>query len=460
MKDRTKEAQEKEERLGTMPVGRLIATMSLPMMVSFFIQALYNIVDSIFVSRISENALTAVSLAYPMQMVAHAIAVGIGVGINASVPRYLGKGEPEKARRAAGNAFSLDFVVWMFFLVLGLTAVPSIYRAQTDVAEIVEDGSVYLSICWCILCGEMFGQFFEKLLVASGQPVLAMVSQSSGAIFNIVFDPLLIFGIGPFPEMGIAGAAAATVGGQILAAAVSFILNVRRNGTSMFGPKDLLFDGQTLRELLGVGFPTMITIGLTSVTGFCINQVLLGYSTTAAAVYGIWVKLQNFCMMPLFGMNNGLVPILSYNNARNLQTRVWETVRIALTFAICLMSVLTVVLELIPGPILRLFSASGTMMEIGVTALRWCILSLPFGGVCIILTSTMQSLQHSRYTLLINILRQLVFIISLFVLISAITHQLSAVWAAVPCAEALSCVTAVHFEKIMYRDLHGKEKNS
>lgn len=456
MKDRTEKARDKEERLGTMPVGRLIATMSLPMMVSFFIQALYNIVDSIFVSRISENALTAVTLAYPMQMVAHAIAVGIGVGINASVPRYLGKDEPEKARQAAGNAFTLDFLVWMFFLVLGLTAVPSIYRMQTDVAEIVADGSTYLSICWCVLGGEMFGQFFEKLLVASGQPVPAMISQSAGAVFNIIFDPLLIFGLGPFPEMGIAGAAAATVGGQILAAVIALVMNVRRSSIGRIKPKDLLLNGQTMRELLGVGFPTMITIGLTSVTGFCINQILLGYSTTATAVYGIWVKLQNFCMMPLFGMNNGLVPILSYNHAKGQQERVWQTIRIALLFAVCLMSALTLVLEMIPGPILKLFNASDNMLSIGINALRWCLLSLPFGGICIILTTTMQSLRHSRYTLIVNILRQLVFITSLFALISAITRRLSLVWMAVPAAEVLSCLVAVFFEKRMYRDLKEK----
>lgn len=442
-----------DKKMETTPVGRLMFQMSLPMMVSFFIQALYNIVDSIFVSRISEDALTAVSLSYPMQMICHAIAVGIGVGINASIPKYLGQGNRDRADRTAANALIMDLFFWVLFLILGFSAVRAIFYVQTDDAEILSDGITYLTICWVVSCGQFFGEFFEKLLVACGKPTRAMLSMASGAVFNIIFDPLLIFGVGPFPEMGIAGAAWATVLGQCLAAVVALIMNLRQNReirvkASMFRP-----DFPIIREVFSVGFPSMITIGLTSVSGFSINQILLSYSTTATSVYGIWIKLQNFCYMPLFGMNNGMVPILSYNHARERNDRVRETMRIGKKTALFLMLGVTAVLECIPRQLLSLFDASEYMMSIGVIALRLCILSLPFGGQCIIRTTAMQALEHSRYTLFVNIMRQMVVIICLFALFSALTHNLNMVWAAVPVTEIVSFLIALYFEKRMRRQM-------
>lgn len=443
--------------MGTLPVGRLLVKMSLPMMVSFFIQAMYNIVDSIFVAQISENALTAVSLAFPMQQLVHAIAVGLGVGINAAVAKHIGMRDERGAARTVGAAIAMDLIVWAVFFLLGIFAAGPIYQAQTDVAEIVEGGTIYLKICWCVVCGDLFGQVFEKMLVSSGRPTMAMLSQAIGAVFNIVFDPLLIFGIGPFPKMGIAGAATATVLGQILGAGVALSLNLKKNTSVRVHLTDINLAGKNVKEVFSVGFPSMITIGLTSVTSFCINQILLSYSTTATAVYGIWVKLQNFCFMPLFGMNNGMVPILSYNHATKRDDRVWTTVRLAVLTDLVLMVALAIVLEFIPVPLLRLFNASENMLSIGTVALRTCILSLPFGGLCIILTTTMQSLEHSRYTLLVNIMRQLVFITVMFALISALTHQLNQVWIAVPVAEIMSAILAIVMELKMRRDLSRQE---
>ena len=443
----------KENVLGTMPVGSLLVHMSLPMMISFFIQALYNIVDSIFVARISENALTAVSLALPMQMASHAIAVGIGVGINASVPRAIGQNRQDKARQIIGTAVLLCLLFTGLFILLGLTLSHEIYVLQTDVEEIITGGTVYLSIIWMVSAGEFFGQLFEKILTATAHPLQAMLSQAAGAVFNLIFDPLLIFGIGIFPRMGIAGAAAATVGGQIFAAVLAILLHTRLNPSLVIHPTDLRISSEAVKDILSVGFPSMVTIGLSSLSGFLINQILLAYSTTATAVYGIWAKLQNFCFMPVFGMNNGLVPILSYNYSARHNERVNEAFHLAFRFILILEVSLTIVLSLIPGPLLNLFSASAHMKAIGITALRICLLSLPFGGMTIIMTTAMQSLQHASYALINNILRQFVFLYFLALLFSTLTRQLTIVWWAIPIAELFSCLTAFLFTRKMKKDL-------
>lgn len=448
--------QTQENRLGTEPVGKLLITMSVPMMISFFIQALYNIVDSMFVARLSENALTAVSLAFPMQQIVNAIAVGMGVGVNACVPRFLARRDQERADATAGNAILMSFFFFVIFALLGLTCTHAIYVFQTDVEEIITLGTSYLTICWSLCIGVFLGQVFEKLLVSTGHSLLAMLSQASGAIINIIFDPLLIFGIGPFPEMGIAGAATATVTGQIFAAALAFVLNLKFNTSTRLHIRRLRPRFDCIKAVFVVGFPSMVTMGLSSVTTFAINQILLGYSTTATAVYGIWIKLQNFCYMPVFGMNNGTVPILSYNYAGGLHKRVKKTIRIAFIISAVYLVLLACVLEFIPGALLSLFSASDNMLSIGIIALRYCIASLPFGGLTVILGSAMQAMEHSGYTLIANILRQFVFIIGLFALISAVTHRLELVWIAVPATEILSLIVSALFMYIMMRKLAGK----
>jgi putative MATE family efflux protein len=446
-----------DNRMGSMPVGRLLARMSLPMMLSFFIQALYNIVDSIFVARLSEDALTAVSLAFPMQMGMHAIAVGMGVGINAGVPRAIGEGNRSRAGKITGNAVTLDVLFILLFLVLSRFS-NAIYAAQTDVSAIVTGGTTYLSILWMVSEGEFFGQLFEKLLVCTGRPVLAMTSQALGAVFNIVFDPLLIFGIGPSPRLGIAGAAIATVLGQVLGAVTALVMNLLLNHAVKVRASDFVPSGSAVTEILSVGFPSMVTIGLSSLSSFLINQILLTYSTTATAVYGIWAKLQNFCYMPVFGMNNGMVPILSYNHAAGKTDRVRKTFSLALSVIVCLEMVLFLVLFRIPGELLTLFDASDNMRSIGIPALRICLVSLPFGGATIIMTTAMQSLRHASYALAGNILRQFVFLYAAFSLLSAMTHSLSLIWVAVPLSEVLSFVSAMILMIFMRRELLGQRK--
>lgn len=443
-----------ENKLGTMPIGRLLMVMSIPMMISFFIQALYNVVDSIFVAQISENALTAVSIAFPMQNIITAIGVGTGVGVNALVPRYLGQQRQRDAEKIANVAVFLSVCYCVIFVLVGLFVVGPYYRMQTDVTEIVEDGIAYLSVVCVVSFGAFFGQNFEKLLVATGHTVCSMISQATGAVFNIIFDPLLIFGIGPFPEMGVTGAAVATVLGQIVAAIVAFLMAMKKQNSVRLHLQAMLPDGRSLKEIYSVGIPSIITVGLGSAMSFCMNQILLGFSTTATAAFGIWLKLQNFAFMPVFGLNNGTIPMISYNYGAGKMDRVHKTIHLALAVALILMCLLLVIFELCPTQLLELFSATENMFAIGTVALRLTCLSLPFGATAVILSSSFQSLGRSRYTLVVNLCRQLIFMVPIAWLLS-LTGRLEMVWASVAVAEFLSMILAIVLRRKMVRDFAG-----
>lgn len=443
---------EQENKLGTMPIGRLLLAMSVPMMISFFIQALYNVVDSMFVAKISEDALTAVSIAFPMQNIITAIGVGTGVGVNAMVPRFLGQKRQKDAEKIANVAFFLSFCYCVIFVLVGLFVVGPYYRMQTDVAEIVEDGIEYLTVICVASFGAFFGQNLEKLLVATGKSLCSMVSQAVGAVFNIIFDPLLIFGIGPFPAMGVTGAAVATVLGQILGAVVALILVLTRQKSVKIHFRAMAPDGRSLKDIYSVGIPSIITVGLGSAMSFCLNQILLGFSTTATAAYGIWLKLQNFSFMPVFGLNNGTVPMISYNYGAGRMERVNKTIRLAMEVALGLMCLLLVIFELCPGPLLAMFSATENMLSIGTVALRITCLSLPFGAIALIFSSSFQALGRSRYTLLVSLCRQLLFVVPLAWALS-LTGRLTMVWLAIPLAEALSAAMAMGLRRKMVREL-------
>ncbi len=443
---------EQENKLGTMPIGRLLLAMSVPMMISFFIQALYNVVDSMFVAKISEDALTAVSIAFPMQNIITAIGVGTGVGVNAMVPRFLGQKRQKDAEKIANVAFFLSFCYCVIFVLVGLFVVGPYYRMQTDVAEIVEDGIEYLTVICVASFGAFFGQNLEKLLVATGKSLCSMVSQAVGAVFNIIFDPLLIFGIGPFPAMGVTGAAVATVLGQILGAVVALILVLTRQKSVKIHFRAMAPDGRSLKDIYSVGIPSIITVGLGSAMSFCLNQILLGFSTTATAAYGIWLKLQNFSFMPVFGLNNGTVPMISYNYGAGRMERVNKTIRLAMEVALGLMCLLLVIFELCPGPLLAMFSATENMLSIGTVALRITCLSLPFGAIALIFSSSFQALGRSRYTLLVSLCRQLLFVVPLAWGLS-LTGRLTMVWLAIPLAEALSAAMAMGLRRKMVREL-------
>lgn len=435
-----------------MPIKKLLLVMSVPMMISYFIQALYNMIDSIFVAKISEEALTAVSLAFPVQNVMTAIAVGTGVGINALIPRHLSRGETQQTDRIAGTAIFLSFLYWAIFLLVGLFGTRLYYSFQTDNQAIIEYGTQYMSIVCVVSVGAFSGQILEKLLVATGNPLYSMFSMAIGAVTNIILDPLLIFGIGPIPEMGVAGAAVATVTGQILAAVFALLFNHWRNHSVHLKIRYIRLRGTIALKIYSIGLPSMVTIGLGSLTSFCINQICLSFSVTVTAVYGIWQKLQNFVFMPIFGMNNGLVPILSYNYGCERYDRVAEARKVALTSAVALMILFTILFELIPVPLLHLFSASDTMLSIGIPALRILCISLPLGAVCIIMSTSFQSLNHSHYSLIINTGRQFVFLVGLFWLLS-LTGQLHLLWMAVPLTEGISMILALFFGRRMMSHL-------
>lgn len=444
--------EQKENKLGVMPIGKLLAVMSLPMMVSFFIQALYNMVDSIFVAQLSENALTAVSIAFPMQNIITAIGVGTGVGVNALVPRYLGQGRQKDAEKVANVAVFLSACYSVLFILVGLFVVGPYYRMQTDVPEIVNGGIQYLSVVCMVSVGAFFGQNFEKLLVATGNSFYSMISQAAGAIFNIIFDPLLIFGLGPFPQLGITGAAVATVLGQIVSAILAFVLVMRKQDAVRLHVGAMPPDGRSLKDIYSVGLPSILTVGLSSAMGFFLNQIFLAFSTTATAVFGIWLKLQNFCFMPVYGLNNGTIPMISYNYGAGKMDRVHKIVHLALAVALGLMLVLLAVLELIPVQLLVLFSASENMFAIGTVALRICCLSLPFGAAAIIFASSFQSLGRSRYTLAVNLCRQLIFIVPAAWLLS-LSGRLELIWLSVPITEALSMGLAIILRRTLNRAL-------
>lgn len=433
-----------QNKLGTMPMGRLLISMSVPMMISFFIQALYNMVDSMFVARISEDALTAVSIAFPLQQVITAIGVGTGVSLNALVPRYMGQGRQEDSLRIANVAVFLTVCYTVVFFVIGATLIPTFYTMQTNVPTIVEAGISYLTVICMASAGAFFGQIFEKLLVATGNTFSSMAAQASGAIFNLIFDPLLIFGLGPFPAMGVRGAAVATVAGQIFAALVALVLLYRKEKIIRLKLRFMRPSFAVLKQIFSIAIPSIITVGVSSVMSFCMNQILLAFSTTATAVFGIWIKLQNFSYMPIFGLNNGTTPIISYNYGSGNLDRVKKAMKLAIGVALVLMCALLVVFELLPVPLLRLFSASETMLEIGTVALRILCVTLPIGATGMTLTCAFQSLGRSRFTLAVNLSRQLILLIPIAWLMS-LTGNLALVWSAFIMAEILGLLMAVIF---------------
>lgn len=443
--------QGSQNKLGEMPVGRLLVTMSVPMMVSMFIQALYNLVDSMFVARISEDALTAVSLAFPLQSIMSAIAVGTGVGVSALVSRSLGEGNKEKADRAANVQVLLSVCYTAVFLLVGLTLSRGFYTTQTDVESIIGYGEDYVRVVCCFSMGLFFSQNFEKLLVATGNSTPSMISQATGAVLNIILDPIFIFGLGPIPAMGVRGAAVATVLGQFAAALVALAFNVKYNTATRFRFSHMKPDVPVLKAIYAVGLPSMLTIGLSSVMSYFMNAILLGFSTTAAAVFGVWIKLQSFGFMPVFGMNNGTIAIFSYNHGAGKIDRVNKTLRLALTLGAVITLGVALLYEAIPVTLLRLFNASENMTSIGLPAIRICAASLPFGAVSIICASACQSLDRAGYTLAINLSRQLVLQVTAAWALSLL-GVLELIWIAPLLAEVLTLVlAAVLTGKVMRR---------
>lgn len=441
----------KENKMGYMPIGKLLFSMALPMILSMLVQALYNVVDSIFVAQLNENALTAVSLAFPIQNLIIAFASGTGVGINALLSRCLGEKNFDRADKAANTGILLNVITAAVFCLFGIFGSHLYFSIQTADPELIEYGHQYLSIV-CICSFGVFLQItFERLLQSTGKTIYTMFTQGLGAIINIILDPIMIFGLLGFPRMGVAGAAVATVTGQIIAMFIGFYFNIKKNTEIHIGGKHLRMDTQTVKSIYQVGVPSIIMMSIGSIMTFGMNKILLMFSSTAAAVFGVYFKLQSFFFMPVFGLTNGMVPIVAFNFGAKNKQRITKTIKTSIIAATCMMLVGLTTFQLIPNILLTMFNASDEMMEIGCAALRTISWSYIFAGFAIVCSSVFQALGNGVYSLIVSACRQLVVILPVSYFL-ATTFGLTIVWWSFPIAEIASLILCLILFKKIYND--------
>ena len=444
--------QTKENKMGTMPVNKLLVTMSLPMVISMIVQALYNIVDSIFVSRLSEDALTAVSMAFPMQNLMISVAVGTGVGINAMLSRALGEKKFEAANKTAENGIFIEVLGYVLFLLIGILVTKPFFLAQAGAGDIANMGIEYTRICLLMSFGIFMQIGFERILQSTGRTIFTMITQSTGAIINIILDPILIFGLFGMPKMGVAGAAIATVTGQICAAILAITFNLTKNPDVHISFKGFKPQIIFVKNILSVGIPSIIMSSVGSAMTFGMNKILITFSSTAVAVFGVYFKLNSFVFMPVFGLNNGMVPIVSYNYGAQNKKRLTKTIKLAIMYAVCIMFIGIMLFQFIPDVLLRLFDASDHMLEIGIPALRVISLSFAFAGICIVISSSLQALGHGFLSMMISITRQLIILLpSAYIL--AKFGGIHAVWWSFNIAEIASLTLSLLFFKHMYNKI-------
>lgn len=444
--------QPKENKMGTMPVNKLLVTMSLPMVISMIVQALYNIVDSIFVSRLSEDALTAVSMAFPMQNLMISVAVGTGVGINAMLSRALGEKKFEAANKTAENGIFIEVLGYVLFLLIGIFVTKPFFLAQAGAGDIANMGIEYTRICLLMSFGIFMQIGFERILQSTGRTIFTMITQSTGAIINIILDPILIFGLFGMPKMGVAGAAIATVTGQICAAILAITFNLTKNPDVHISFKGFKPQIIFVKSILSVGIPSIIMSSVGSAMTFGMNKILITFSSTAVAVFGVYFKLNSFVFMPVFGLNNGMVPIVSYNYGAQNKKRLTKTIKLAIMYAVCIMFIGIMLFQFIPDVLLKLFDASDHMLEIGIPALRVISLSFAFAGICIVISSSLQALGHGFLSMMISITRQLIILLpSAYIL--AKFGGIHAVWWSFNIAEIASLTLSLLFFKHMYNKI-------
>lgn len=433
-----------ENKMGVLPVGKLLLGMAAPIMISMLVQAFYNVVDSIFVSRLSENALSAVSLAFPLQNLMIAVGGGTAMGMNALLARSLGAKKQNDADRAANTGVFLALMSFVIFAVVGALGARAFFEVQTDVEEIVNYGTDYALICLCCSIG-IFMQFCcERLLQATGRTSLAMWTQLVGAVINIILDPILIFGMFGMPRMEVAGAAVATVIGQIAAAIIGIILNIRHNPEIHLSFKKIRWHGPMVRQIYRIGVPSIIMQCIGSIMNFAMNMILIGFTTTATAVFGAYFKLQSFVFMPVFGLNNAMVPIISYNYGADKPDRVKKTVKLSILTAVIIMALGVLAFELIPDTLLSMFNPSAEMLAIGEPALRIIGCHFLLAGFCIVAGSVCQAIGNPMYSLIVSVCRQLFVLLPAAWLLSQ-TGQLVLVWLAFPIAETVSLLMSAFF---------------
>lgn len=439
-----------ENKMGTMSINKLLISMSLPMVISMLVQSLYNIVDSIFVARLSEDALTAVSLAFPVQNLMISVAIGTAVGMNALLSRSLGERNFKTVNNAAKNGILLAFLGSILFLIIGLTCTKLYFDTQTDIQAIRDYGTTYLTIC-CTLSFGVFGQvMFERILQSTGKTFLAMISQITGAVVNIILDPILIFGLLGAPAMGVAGAAIATVIGQFCGMCLSICLNLRKNKEVKLSFKGFRPQKATIIKIYSVGLPSIIMMSIGSIMVFGVNRILMAFTSTAVAVFGVYFKLQSFIFMPVFGINNGLVPIVSYNHGARKKERVIKAIKLAMVYACSLMLIGFAIFQIFPEQLFYLFNASSDMLEIGIPALRTISYSFILAGFCIICSTVFQALGKGVASMICSIVRQLVALLPAAKLLSLLGN-VDLVWIAFPVAELFSLAISIYFLRKVYK---------
>ncbi len=448
-------AAPQENKMGVQPIGRLLAGMAIPMMISMLVQALYNVVDSVFVARISEDALNAVSLAFPLQNLMIAFGGGTAMGINTLLARSLGEKRQDMADRAANTGIFLSLCSALLFALVGIFFSRPFFQMQAaGEPVIVEYGVEYASICLGASVG-IFCQFcFERLLQATGRTTLSMITQLLGAVINIIMDPILIFGLFGFPRMEVAGAALATVLGQIVAAIVGLVINLKRNPDVHIRFKQIRFDPIVAKEIYRVGFPSIVMQSIGSVMTFGMNKILFSFTKTATAVFGAYFKLQSFIFMPVFGLNNGMIPIISYNYGAARMDRVKKTVKLSIFTAVTIMLCGFAAFQLFPGTLLMLFDASPDMLAIGKTALRLISLSFPLAGFCIITSSVCQAIGNPFYSLICSVCRQLVVLLPSAWLLAQ-TGKLDLVWLSFGIAECFCLVLSSIFLRRTFKSAYA-----
>jgi putative MATE family efflux protein len=430
--------------MGTMPEGRLLLNMSLPLMISMLVQAMYNVVDSIFVSRVSENALTAVSLAFPLQTLLIAVGAGTGVGMNSLLSKSLGEKNYERANKTAMNGIFLYICSYIVSAIAGLLLVHPFYASQIKDApmEIMDMGVQYLTIVMVASFG-LYAQFvFERLLQATGRTVFTMISQMTGAIVNIILDPILIFGYFGLPKMGVAGAAVATVIGQVVGGSIGLFYNLKKNEDITLSFRGFRPDGTIIATIYKVGLPSIIMQSIGSVMTYGMNLILVGLSATAVAVFGVYFKLQSFFFMPVFGLNNGIIPIVAYNYGAKKKKRMIRTMKWGMLIAFCFTFLGFVVFETIPDKLLLLFDASENMLAIGVPALRTIAFHFLIAWFCIVAGSMFQAVGNGLYSLYVSVARQLVVLLPVAYVLAKI-GGLDLIWWCYPIAELMSCLISV-----------------
>ena len=442
----------RENKMGTMPLGKLLLNMATPIVMAMLVQALYNVVDSLYVSRISESAVTALSLAFPVQNIQIGFATGIGVGVNSLLSKSLGEGNQENANRSAGNGMVLVGIVAIAFILFGAFATRPFFEVQSDVQETVDGGVAYLSICCMFSLGIFVEVLGERLLQASGRTAFTLLTQGVGAVANILLDPLFIFGFAPLgiPAMGLAGAAIATVMGQWLAGILAVIFNLKFNPDVQFAAKYFKVKKNVMKPILTVGIPSVIMVAIGSVMNFSMNQILQGFSETATSVFGIYFKLQSFFFMPLFGINTATISIMAYNYGARDSKRILGTLKRAAATAFTIMILGLLVFQLLPDVLLGMFNPTDEFLRIGRQALRTISWAFPMAALGISISGSFQALGDGIYSTITSLCRQMFALLPTAYLLS-LSGEVTRVWWAYPIAEVVSTVVVLLLFSRIYK---------